>query len=100
MALSKRLLSGGDKVVLELPQALRRVNGVKSRNKRQIVLLARIVRFSRNGREMRRLSSGTAVPLAPVSESGLTLATCKVLEGPKSCRIFAEVFLEVALYVK
>lgn len=100
MVSGKRLLSAGDEVVLEVPQLSRSSKGVKARVKKPTFLPTRIVRFSRKGREIGRLSPDISVPLAPALQSGLVTATCKVIEAPKSCRMFAEVFLELTIHVQ
>lgn len=100
MVSGKRLLSAGDEVVLEVPQFSSLSKGAKAKGKKPTISPTRIVRFSRKGREIGRLSPDISVPLAPALQSGLVTATCKVIEAPKFCRMFAEVFLEVTIYVQ
>lgn len=60
----------------------------------------RIVRFSKNGRELGRLAPEIAQALGPALQSGYIFTTCKVVSAPVMVKMFSEVILEVVMYVE
>lgn len=98
-------LRADDELVLEVPPIPRRVLPGGNRGKRRPGSSStppspsRIVRFCKNGRELGRLAPDLGHVLAPALQSGFLTTVCKVVSPPESNRMFAEVILDITIYV-
>lgn len=95
----KKKLLANDNVTLEVPPATRTGKG-PGRGKTKTQGPVRIVRFSKNGREVGRLADDVATVLAPALQSGFIHTTCRVIDAPTLSKMFAEVLLDVSVFLK
>ncbi|PXF45155.1 DNA repair protein rad5 [Gracilariopsis chorda] len=89
----KKLLKAGDVLELTTPPA----RSAKSKDKKGHT---RLVRFSKNGREVGRLAPDLAHALAPGLQSGFIAASGRVLFAPTLIRMFTQVDLEVTISIR
>lgn len=119
LTVGRNKISPGDQLALEAPPLQTPTSMNRGRRKRgvgssknnfgsnnnsnsQATLKAtrtRIVRFSKNGRELGRLAPEIAQALGPALQSGYIFTTCKVVSAPVMVKMFSEVILEVVVYV-
>lgn len=88
----KGILRTNDELTLSVPP----VRAQKGRNKKQS---PPIVRFSKAGREVGKISSDVGNALALAMQSQFVHATCKVVSAPRVVRMFEEIFLEISIYI-
>ncbi|KAI0564522.1 Helicase 1/2 ATP-binding [Gracilaria domingensis] len=88
----RNLLRAGDRLQLSAPP-------VRPKKAREKKMPTRLVRFSKNGRELGRLAPDLAHALAPSLQSGFVEAHGKVIWAPRVIGMFAEVLVEVSLFI-
>lgn len=92
----------GDELILEAPPPPRRILPGKGNGKRRpssgsTIEPTKIVRFSKNGRELGRLAPDIGRVLAPALNSKFLMTTCKVVTLPETNNMFAEIILDVSI---
>lgn len=99
----KKILRVNDELILEAPQQVRVFTGSRGKRKRGGPAPppppSKIVRFSKGGREIGRLSPDIGHVLAPALQSNFVFATCRVVSAPAVARMFAEVILDLSIYM-